>query len=332
MNILRLLLLPLSFLYFIIIYIRNFLFNNNIIKSVGFSTPIISVGNITTGGTGKTPLVIYLTTYFLSRDISVGVISRGYKSKSSKLVIAYNGNAITADLQLTGDELFMIVNRFSGNNKFFAIAYHDRIRAIEEMIGKFSPDVIILDDAFQNRKIRKTIDIVIEDKENNPFLNKLLLPAGNLRETSSSLNRADIVFCNYKFSEIDFSLENSIKYHITGIYDFEDNKIETPINKEVIVFSGIANNISFHKVAANLGMLIEKTIQYPDHYDYSLTDINQLISDHNDNIIFLTTEKDYIKIREFGEFVSNYPVYYLRIDVILNNSVLDNLLIKKNIV
>lgn len=332
MNILRLLLLPLSFLYFIIMYVRNFLFNHNILKSVNFNTPIISVGNITTGGTGKTPLVIHLIDYFLSKDKSVGVISRGYKSKSNNLVVAYNGKCITSDLQSTGDELFMIVNRFSKRHKFFAIAYHDRIRAIEEMIKSFSPDVIILDDAFQNRKVRKAVDIVIEDKESNSFTSNLLLPAGNLRETKSSLSRADIVLYNFKFSQLDSSLLNSMQYELTGLYDYNENKLDIPDNKKAVLFSGIANNSSFHKVAADLGIQVENTFQYPDHYDYTLNDIKQFISEHNNSTIFLTTEKDFIKIREFGEFVSNYPVYYLRIDVILNNSVLDNLLIKKNIV
>jgi tetraacyldisaccharide 4'-kinase len=331
MKYLRLLLLPLSFLYFFIIWIRNFLYNHKILKSIGFSTPVISVGNISTGGTGKTPLVIHLSDYFLSKDKSVGVISRGYKSKANNLVVAYDGKCITSDLQSTGDELFMIVNRFSGNNKFFAIAYHDRIKAIEEMVVRFSPDVIILDDAFQNRKVIRDIDIVIEDKENNSFTNNILLPAGNLRETKHSLSRADIVFWNFKFSQPDSPSANSMGYKLAGLYDYNDNKVEIPIGKKAVLFSGIANNNSFHKVAATLGIPIEKTNQYPDHYDYTINDINQFISEHNSNVIFLSTEKDFIKIRQFREFVSNYPVYYLRIDVILNNYVLDNLLIKKNI-
>ncbi|MCX6158228.1 MAG: tetraacyldisaccharide 4'-kinase [Ignavibacteriota bacterium] len=332
MNILRLLLVPFSFLYFIIVYVRNFLFNYDILKSVGYTTPVISVGNITVGGTGKTPLVIYLTEYLLSKGKSVGVISRGYKSKSGNLVVAHNGKCITSDLHSTGDELFMIVNRLSGNSKFFAIAYHDRGMAIKEMIERFSPDAIILDDAFQNRKIRKILDIVIEDKESNSFLNSFLLPAGNLRETRSALNRADLVLYNYKFAAKDSSIENFIEYSISGLYDYNENKLEIPKEKNVVLISGIANNSSFHNIVANLNIPIEKTIQYSDHYDYTLNDINKFISLHTNNVIFLTTEKDFIKIREFREFVSNYPVYYLRIDVILKNSILDNLLIKKNIV
>lgn len=332
MKILRILLLPLSFLYFIIIHLYNFLFDHGIIKSVSFTTPVISVGNITTGGTGKTPMVIYLANYFLSKDKSVGVISRGYKRKSNDLVVAYNGKSISSDLQSTGDELFMIVNRFSGNNKFYAIAYHDRVKAIEYMVVNFSPDVIILDDAFQNRKIIKTFDIVIKDEESSSFLNSLLLPAGNLRETRSSLKRADLVLLNYKFAQRDYFVNNSIKYEFTGLFDFNENKIEIPREKKAVLFSGIAMNSSFHNLASSLDIPIKKVIQFPDHYDYKANDINKFISEYNDSTIFLTTEKDFIKLKEFKEFVLNYPVYYLRIDVILNNSILDNLIIKKNIV
>ncbi len=331
MNLLRLILLPLCLIYFIIIYLRNLFYDLNIFRIRNFSTPVISVGNITTGGTGKTPFVIYLTNYLLSKGKSVGVISRGYKSKSNRLVIAYDGKSITSDVHSSGDELFMIINRFSGINKFYAIAYHDRVQAIDEMINKFSPDVIILDDAFQNRRVHKSIDIVLNDKENTSLLNNILLPAGNLRETVSSLNRADIIFNNYKFSNPDSSDSNVIKYEFTGYFDAHGNRNEIRNDKKVILISGIANNNSFQNFVTKHNINISKVYKLSDHYNYSADDIHKYKSDFNENIIFLTTEKDFIKIREFNDFVSNYPVYYLRIDVILINSMLNNILIKEHI-
>jgi tetraacyldisaccharide 4'-kinase len=331
MIVLRLILLPLSLVYLCIISIRNFLYYVGIFKSVRFNTPIVSVGNITTGGTGKTPLVIYLTEYFISKGKSVGVISRGYKRKSNELVIAYDGKAITSDVHSTGDELFMIINRFSGSDKFFAIAYHNRVMAINEMINKFSPDIIILDDAFQNRKVFKTIDIVIQNKENKTFLNNLLLPSGNLRETSLALKRADVILNNYKFDKPESSEENVIIYELTGIYDESGNKVEIPKDKKAILFSGIAHNKSFHNIISNRNIDILKKFEFFDHYDYTSEDIERFKSIYKEDLVYITTEKDFTKIREFKEFISNYPVYYLRIDVILINSSLDNLLRKKNI-
>lgn len=331
MKYLRLLLLPFSFLFLIVISIRNFLYNHNILKKTQFSTPIISVGNITTGGTGKTPFVIYLIDYFLNKNKSVGVISRGYKRKSDELVIAYNGKFVSSDLQSAGDELYMTVNRFSGESKFFAIAYHNRIKAIKVMIERFSPNLIILDDAFQNRKTCKTLDIVIEDKENNTFFNNILLPAGNLRELKSSLIRADLVLSNYKFSASILKKDNSFIYKLLGVFDYKDNKIDIPKNHKAILISGIANNKSFLNLSNSLQITYKKVYQLSDHYEFTKDDITKYIAEFENDTIFLTTEKDFIKIREFREFVSNYPVYYLRIDVILNNKILDKLFIEKKI-
>jgi len=331
MNYLRLILSPLSLVYYIIVSVRNLLYDLNVFKSVSFKTPIVSVGNITTGGTGKTPLVIYLTEYLILKGKSVGVISRGYKNKSNSLVIAYDGASITSDVHSTGDELFMIMNRFSDSKMFYAIAFQDRVKAITEMINKFSPDVIILDDAFQNRKINKAIDIVVIDKESKSFLNNFLLPAGNLRETKSSLKRADIVYYNYKFSAYGTSDNNTIKYKYTGLYDVNGNKQEIN-NRKAILISGIANNSSFHNIIADRNINIYNKYEMSDHYDYTAADIDKYKNDYSEDVVYLTTEKDFIKIREFKDFVCNYPVYYLRIDVILNNSLLDNLLIKKNLV
>ncbi len=328
---LRILLLPFSFLYLITITVINYLYDRGFIKSYKFNTPVISIGNISTGGTGKTPLVKYLADYFLNKNKSVGIISRGYKRKSNSLVIAYDGNNITSDLHSAGDELFMLINRFSGNNKFYAIAFKDRIKAIEVMINNFSPDIIILDDAFQNRRISKSVDIVMIDNENTSCLNKLFLPAGNLREPKSSLKRADLILNNFKFSVCNSKVDNSIFYKPVGIIDFTGKSIELKKDVSAVLISGIANNKSFHHTTETLNIRTREFYSFPDHYDYTISDVNKFISEYDKDTIFLTTEKDFIKLKEFKDFVSNYPVYYLRIDVILDNGILDNLFTNKDI-
>jgi tetraacyldisaccharide 4'-kinase len=335
MSYLRLLLLPFSLLYLIILGIRNLLFNIGIFKSQRFNIPVISVGNITTGGTGKTPMVIYLTYYLISKGKSVGVISRGYKSNSKELVIAYDGHSVISDINSTGDELAMIVNRFRGNSKFYAIAYHNRVKAIDLMITKFSPDVIILDDAFQNKWIKKELDIIMIDKEDKSILRFIVLPAGNLRETKISLRRADIIFNNFKFNKpgsLNIKGTNNIEYSYSGFFDFKGDKAIFANNKKAILISGIASNNSFSNAVSMHDIYIYKTYNLSDHYNYSSADIEKYKKEYSDDIIFLTTEKDFIKIREFEDFIFNYPVYFLRIDVILDNIYLDNILIEKGII
>ena len=185
-TILRLFLFPLSLVYYLIIISRNLLYDSGMFKQSGFRTPIISVGNITLGGTGKTPFVMFLTDYFITKGKKVGVISRGYKNKSNELIIAHDGKSVIANVEQTGDELGMIVNRFSDlKESFYAIAYFNRTEAIRKMEILFAPDIILLDDAFQNRKIKKTVDIVLVNQERKTFLDGILLPAGNLREPLS---------------------------------------------------------------------------------------------------------------------------------------------------
>jgi len=328
----RLILLPLSFVYYCIISVRLFLFKIGFLKTEKFTVPVISVGNITTGGTGKTPLVIYLTDYLISEGKNVGVISRGYKRKSNDLIIAYNGKSVTSDIHSTGDELSMIVNRFSYSDKFFAVVYHDRVKAINVMVNNFSPDIIILDDAFQNRRISRSLDIVIRDKENSNFLNNLLLPAGNLRETNSSLKRADIIIDNYKFAVPEPPVKNASRYIMSGMFDDNGNDVKLNSQKKAVIFSGIANNKSFQNVVSGNNIDIFRKYEFSDHYNYSSIDIELFKAGFDDDVVYLTTEKDFIKIREFKDFILNYPVYYLRIDVILINCSLENLLSEKNII
>lgn len=324
-NILRVILLPLSVVYYLIITLRNFLYDKNILKSVDFKTPIISVGNITTGGTGKTPFVIFLAEHFIEGGKKVGVISRGYKSEADSLIISHDGKEVKAGIKKTGDEHGMIVNRFSNlRGNFFSIAFHNRLEAIKKMEIDFSPNVIILDDAFQNRKIKKK-EILLVNKERENFLDSILLPAGNLRERKSALNRADLVMYNYKFKTERLSEENSMFYTNTGFYDADGNRYEDLEFKKAAAISGIADNESFLNAVRKSGFDIKKVFEYADHYSYSVKDIKDFENAYEEGVIYLTTEKDFVKIKEFREFVSKFPVYYLRIDVNLSENAIERI-------
>lgn len=326
MMILRFILIPLSILYSLIIFIRNVFYDKGIFKSYSVSIPVISVGNISTGGTGKTPLVIFISKYFLNKGKSVGIISRGYKRKSDDIEIVYDGKNLKSGIDHSGDELMMIYDELVKDyaERFHIIASADRVAAAQIMTLKFFPDVIIMDDGFQHRRLKRDLDIVTVDAndfKNNKFMNSFTIPSGNLREGYSSISRADIIIQNNKSGEIDtlpFLRESGkpvckISYKTEFFMDFK-NSILKENNLNVIAFSGIANDESFIQMILNYGHSIKERINYPDHYDYTQSDINNLTSKYNEGITFITTQKDFVKIKGFREFVERYPVFYLKLN------------------
>jgi len=332
MRYLRLILLPFSLIYFIIISLRKILYKLDILKSHEIQALVISVGNNTTGGTGKTPLCIFLIDLLLSLDKKICLISRGYKRSSKGLVVGFDGDNPDV-IENTGDELMMIINRFSSfTGRFFVLADNNRVRAANYAVKKFKPDIIILDDAFQHLSIKRDIDILIRDCDSDGFTDKLLLPAGNLREPSSSFGRADIIINNFKFSDMnEASGKNTItvnsSYISRGFYDKYNVQISDINNKNAIVFSGLAKNESFFQFIRNIRKFkIISEIGYSDHHDYRLNDIEDLISYNEENSIYITTEKDFAKLRKYTDFLINFEVYYLKIDLITDKNRILNII------
>jgi tetraacyldisaccharide 4'-kinase len=320
--------LPISLIYFIAITVRNFLYDKGLIKRIKFDVPIISVGNITTGGSGKTPFVIYLAEYFLGKDKRVAIISRGYKRVSKGFITVLDADSVCTDISKSGDELYMIANslkKISRNNLYIA-ADKNRIRAIYKIQNCFNPDIIILDDAFQRRNIYKNLEIVLEDendfKKNALFINRTLLPAGNLREPGKSLKRADILILNNKFDNDAISIKTNfksntlpiIKYKINELLDINGNKYSYK-NEKVTAFCGIAKPESFFNALEILKFNIIRKYIYKDHYKYKKNDLEKMKKDYQQNMIFVTTEKDFNKISVFDDFVRNFPVLFLKIGI-----------------
>jgi len=324
MIIIRILLIPFSMIYSAVIFFRNRFFDYGVFRSYKVSKPVISVGNITTGGTGKTPLVILLSDYFLSKGKKVGIISRGYKRSSKEPVLVCDGININDNTKEAGDELIMTANelmkKFKGS--FFIAADSDRIRAAEFLINKFDPGVIILDDGFQHRRIRRDLNIVLIDSHNfihNRFLYNFTLPSGILRESFDNLHRTDLIIQNDKHKGL--KVLSALKIFRKEIFlmrykseYFIDNKNVILKHKErnAIVFSGIADEESFISMIKAEGIRIKETMKFSDHHNYTEADIEFLIKRHSGDEIFITTEKDFVKIRQFTEFNENYPVYFLK--------------------
>lgn len=329
-SLLRKILIPFSILYSFLMDIRNFLYDKKFFSICKPEVKIISIGNITTGGTGKTPMVIFLAKKFLRSGKKVGIISRGYGRKSKDLVVVSDGISVNQDTLQTGDEpaliSFELIKEFP--ESFFVVSSADRCKAANVIVKEFHPDVIILDDAFQHRKIHRDKDLVLMDAADmysNNFFYNYTLPSGLLRENIANLNRADLIILNFKESTkseisdyysglISNSKVVKIKYKTEYLIDHK-NTILKPDKRPAVIFSGIARPDSFRYTLKNMGIDFINELIFKDHHEYSQYDIERLISFYKKDSVYITTGKDFMKINKFTDFITNYPVYYLNMEI-----------------
>ncbi len=302
----------LSVLFNLITFLRNKFYDLGLIKSYSFEIPVISVGNLAMGGTGKTPMVEFLIKN-LSDKYKIGVLSRGYKRKTNGFILASEKD----DASSIGDEPFQYYLKF----KNIKIAVDKkRKRGIKKLI-KIGIDIIILDDAYQHRKVIPTYSILLSDYS-NLYLNDYIFPRGSLRESKTGYKRADSIIItkcpkslsknerkkivnriNLKsYQHVFFS---QIRYSIELISDKNKINISKLSNQKVIVVTGIVNSENLINYLEQKGLLINH-FKYPDHYNYSKKDIFKFSGNH-----IITTEKDYTKLRKFNL----KDLYYLPISM-----------------
>ncbi|MDP2173741.1 MAG: tetraacyldisaccharide 4'-kinase [Candidatus Cloacimonadaceae bacterium] len=283
-----------------------------LIRIGAFQAPcfVISIGNITSGGSGKTPLTIHLAKALTGKGFKVAVSHRGYKGgfEHSPHLIS-DEDSLLYPASLCGDEAYLIASRLKG----IPVAVgRDRKAAISLILGSH-PDtqIVIMDDGFQHLKVRRNIDIACFDADTG-IGNGLLIPAGYLREPLSALRDAQIIVINRKHPDADISALNShlrllggdiytCDYRITMGRDFEGNPIPLELikNKRCILVSGIANPDSLTKSVHSLGIDIREHFAFPDHYSYSgQSSVSDIITYCKDNSIerIVCTEKDIMKL------------------------------------
>ncbi len=321
----RYLLFPLSLIYGSIIWLRNWLFDKKILHSVSFNFPIICVGNIAVGGTGKTPMVEYLIR-LLHGNYKTATLSRGYKRKTKGFAIA---DANTTALEI-GDEPMQFHNKFP--NVAVAVG-EERLVAIPQLLqAKPNTNVIILDDAFQHRPVKAGLNIVLT-AYNNLFTRDIILPSGDLRDVKASMKRADIIVVTKCKTDLSVQEKNTIAKEIkplphqavffTGIRYTKPyhlfNKSEAVINagSNVLLVCGIANpNPLKNFLAAQVHSY--DMLRYADHHIFNsddLADIKQHFEKiQTKNKIILTTEKDATRLVKFADELKDYPVYVLPIE------------------
>ncbi len=326
-NIFRIILLPLSFLYSVAMSARNVLFNMRILGSVKKDVPVISVGNITTGGTGKTPVTLWLTEYLIRNDKRVAVISRGYGRKSDGLKLVCDGKSILSDVASSGDELMMIsdelLSRYPG--EFVVAACADRSRAIEFVVREHNAQAVILDDAFQHRHIARDLDIVLvnaEEYERDPLSHLFTVPSGNLRESRRGLSRADVIVWNNKTSVV--SIPGFIRRYSDKIIEMSynseyfvdsENTIFENIEGKVVSFCGLADNRSFFAAVRKKCKEVSAEIGFSDHHTYTEADFRRLRNKLPENGRFVTSQKDFVKVKETGNFARQNNVCYLKLGI-----------------
>ena len=314
----RKLLLPVSWIYGAIIFLRNYLFDIQFFKSVSYDFPVICIGNVSVGGTGKTPMTEYIAT-LLRKKYKTAILSRGYKRASKGFVLANENISV----EKIGDEPFQYFKKLKG----VAVAVdEDRRHGISELKEVLHPEVILLDDAFQHRKEKAGLNILLT-MHNDLYTNDFLLPAGNLRDLKSQAKRADVILVTK--CPLDFSSENqqqiiqqlkvqpNQKVFFTGInYKNEvfsntsSLLVDTLKEKEITVVTGIAHPEPFLKYLSEKGLSF-KHYKYPDHHNFSASEIEGL----KEKDFVLTTEKDFVRLEKQLD-----NVYYMPIETtFLNN-------------
>lgn len=287
--------------------------------------PTVSVGNLTIGGNGKTPFTLFLAARLRQCGLRTGIVSRGYggyASRNARLVS--DGRHIAMTPREAGDEPVMLAKSFDGP---LAVARR-RIDAIELLAANALADAVILDDGFQHVRLRRDFNLLLINKSLG-LGNGWLLPAGPLREPARAIQRADALVLIESFGaaggSIDFSARDIIRakpvLHArlqpsSLTYSESGNWREAPLmldRRRVVAVSGVANSAGFHAMISALGAKLLRTLDYPDHYDYSPGDWENILAAARQAEMLITTEKDLVKLERFA--TPELPLYALRLNV-----------------
>jgi len=323
MKFLRFILLPFSWIYLLVTKIRNTLYDSGFFKSFELDISSIAIGNLTAGGTGKSPMVEYIIC-LLKNDYNIATLSRGYKRKTRGLRIAdHHDNALTI-----GDEPAQFLKNH-GNEIIVAVS-EDRLYAIPHiLIDHSDTDVILLDDAFQQRQIIPSSNILLSDY-NRPFYNDYILPYGFLRESRVNAERADLVIvtkCPSYIEEVEMAaIITRIRRYVpdpTPVY-FTFIEYEEPLSisdkkelmsENVILVTGIADPVPLiNRVSKKYNLV--KHFKFPDHHYFSPKEIEDIVSYYkslkSNKISILFTEKDVVRITNtpISDILIDIPVFF----------------------
>ena len=301
---------PFFFFFHFVTAMRNRMYDWGIFPSTKFKTPIIGVGNLSVGGSGKSPMVMYLAD-FLSKNFRTGVLSRGYGRKTKGYgIVNYDST-----YKMVGDEAMQLFERF--RNKFVIGVCEDRVFGAKKIIEDMDLDVLLLDDSYQHRRIKPGFNVLLTDY-NDPYFKDFVLPAGNLRESRRGAKRADIIVVT-KCPEIlteekkQFYISRIKPKYYQKVFFSSINYDENVINKrqqipvqnldyyDILLITGIANPTLVENELKRYTQRI-KHLKFKDHHAFSIADIENIKKEFQklgEYKIILTTEKDYVRLKTF---------------------------------
>lgn len=315
---------PISLIYGAVIWVRNFLFDKKILRSAKFNFPIICVGNLALGGTGKTPMTEYLIE-LLQPNYATATLSRGYKRKTKGFAIA---NSKTTALEI-GDEPMQFHEKYP--DVTVAVG-EERIEAIPQILhARPATKVIILDDAFQHRSVRAGLNILLTEYK-NLYSRDLMMPVGDLRDVRASSKRAEIIVVTKCKSELSLKSKEEIEKELNPLptqkiffteilyaapyHLFTKEIYDISAASDLLLVTGIANPKPMQSFLAEHVHSFDM-LRYPDHHIFSSTDLkdikNQFEKIKSTNKIILTTEKDAVRLKKFENELIDMPIYALPI-------------------
>ncbi|WP_372937034.1 tetraacyldisaccharide 4'-kinase [Seonamhaeicola sp.] len=329
MKIIRYIFFPIVPIYYMVTSLRNKLYDRGIKKSVSYTFPVICVGNLSVGGTGKTPMIEYLIN-LLKNDYKIATLSRGYKRKTDGFQLADK----SANADTIGDEPYQFYYKFKDD--ILVAVDADRNNGIKNLISsKVAPEIILLDDAFQHRKVKAGFNILLTTYK-NPYFNDFVLPTGNLREPRIGAERANIIVvtkCPDNLSETEKHnvlkkikpkkhqqvFFSSISYS-DKVFS-ESNTIELSSLKQFTLLTGIANANPLVNYLKNIGLNF-KHLNFSDHHNFTQNEVEDLTKE----ALIITTEKDFMRLKEYPSLQNK--VYYLPIKTTIENEEVFNNLVK----
>ncbi len=324
---------PISVFYFFVVICRNLLFDYGILRQQSFNIPVICVGNLSAGGTGKTPHTEYIARLLLNENFQVAILSRGYKRKTKGFLVVKETHTYLD----VGDEPCMYKKHFSGTNLIVAVDSNRR-RGIAKLIAE-NPrlQVIILDDAFQHRYVKAGLNIILTDFF-KPYFKDCILPFGTLREPLSGLKRADAVVITKSPVEISEAVRNdflkkcrlnSHQHLFFSHFSYSkpvsltnESTVELkPDETTVFLFTGIANPKPLEEYLRSCCQnLIHAS--FPDHHAYTMHEIQKILNNFDahfsTNKMLVTTEKDMMRLQnhEIRQQIAQYPVFCIPVSVV----------------
>lgn len=306
---------PLSFPYLLGVIFRNWLYRKEILRTHRLPIPVISIGGLTCGGSGKTPLVVTLSSRLSEWGMKVATLFRGYKGRlESKGGIVSDGFKVLLDPRDCGDEAYLLAKKTKG---VIVAVGKDRYEVAQRVLRSFSPQVVLLDDGFQHLKLKRDIDILALDVDLD-VRKPRLLPSGPFREPLSSIERCDCLVLTYwegkkEDGELYRSLKNYGKpiFRALPLYRGLRGQGKTlPLQQfkgeKVVLLSGIANPKRFIRTVEKLGFKVVSVILRPDHHFWSPEELRKVLGKAG---LILTTEKDLVKLEGLG-----LPVYALELE------------------